>query len=492
MYYLEVLRKELTTTNTYIESKSNKTQIRTEHAKTLKDFNIPLTNPSLPTIYWLPKLHKSPYKSRFIANSSHCSLKDLSIHISSALTAVKSHLINYCKTAYINSGVNYFWSINNSTEVLEKINSCNNVTSISSYDFSTLYTSLPHDQIKKDLKKLIKWCFDREKSQFIATRYDKSFFTDKPYDTNYKSWTCNELCMAITFLIDNIFVEFDNRIYRQVIGIPMGTNCAPLIADLFLFCQERNFMDRLVKNKKLDLIESFNRTSRYLDDILNINNPKFEKYIPDIYPKELLLTKANLIDNHVSFLDLDLKINASGTIESKIYDKRDDFGFPIVNFPWLDGDVPRAPCYGIYISQLVRFARACSNVNDFHSRNLLLSSKLISQGYRYHKLRKTFGKFYKNYKELLLKFGAISFYDYVTHGIAQPKFYGDLVLKLRKVANNANFQTSCRKIIKKFLYRKYDKYVIRQTLLMVEGTYTTFNLSSLFPCTLTGNALGNQ
>ena len=84
------------------------------------------------------------------------------------------------------------------------------------------------------------------------------------------------------------------------------------------------------------------------------------------------------------------------------------------------------------------------------------------------------------------------FYDYVTHGIAQPKFYGDLVLKLRKVANNANFQTSCRKIIKKFLYRKYDKYVIRQTLLMVEGTYTSFNLSSLFPCTLTGNALGNQ
>ena len=96
------------------------------------------------------------------------------------------------------------------------------------------------------------------------------------------------------------------------------------------------------------------------------------------------------------------------------------------------------------------------------------------------------------YKELLLKYGAISFYDFVTHGIAQPKFYGDLVLKLRKVVNNVNFRSSCSRIIKKFLYRKYDKDVIRQTLLMIEGTYTTFNLSSLFPCTLTGNARGNQ
>ena len=85
IYYLEVLRKELTTTSAYIKSTSNKTQILAEHSKILKDFNIPLTKPALPSIYWLPKLHKRPYKSRFIANSSHCSLNDLSIHISSAI-----------------------------------------------------------------------------------------------------------------------------------------------------------------------------------------------------------------------------------------------------------------------------------------------------------------------------------------------------------------------------------------------------------------------
>ena len=98
----------------------------------------------------------------------------------------------------------------------------------------------------------------------------------------------------------------------------------------------------------------------------------------------------------------------------------------------------------------------------------------------------------ENFTKTTFQFGATSFYDFVTHGIAQAKFYGDLVLKLRKVANNVDFRFSCRRIIKRFLFRKYDKLVIRQTLLMVEGTYTTFNLSSLFPCTLTGNAGGNQ
>ena len=80
----------------------------------------------------------------------------------------------------------------------------------------------------------------------------------------------------------------------------------------------------------------------------------------------------------------------NGTASSKIYDKRDDFNFEIVNFPFLDGDVPRSPSHGIYISQLIRFARVCSNVEDFNKRNLFLTAKLLKQGYRYHKIRKAF------------------------------------------------------------------------------------------------------
>ena len=93
----------------------------------------------------------------------------------------------------------------------------------------------------------------------------------------------------------------------------------------------------------MDLINNFNRTSCYLDDILNKNNPDFENYISEIYPKELTLTKANACDIHVAFLNLDLTATISGNVIKQLYDKRDDFGFSIVYFPWLDNDVPRNP-----------------------------------------------------------------------------------------------------------------------------------------------------
>ena len=99
--------------------------------------------------------------------------------------------------------------------------------------------------------------------------------------------------------------------------------------------------------------------------------------VGQIYPTELQLNKANSSDTEAPFLDLNLPIT-NGIVSSKIYDKRDDFNFEIVNFPFFDGDVPRSPSYGVYISQLIRFARVCSNVDDFNSRNLFLTAKLFN------------------------------------------------------------------------------------------------------------------
>ena len=124
-------------------------------------------------------------------------------------------------------------------------------------------------------------------------------------------------------------------------------------------------------------------TSRYLDDIFTIDNPEFDKHIPDKYPAELKLNKAKTSDKEISFLDLYIKVIGSD-IHTSVYDKRDLFGFSIVNFPWLSGDVPRLPSYGIYISQLVRFARCCTRVLDFHSKNLQITSKLLIPPYFIH------------------------------------------------------------------------------------------------------------
>ena len=224
-------------------------------------------------MYWLPKLHKKTYKARFIANSSSCTTTELSKLLTSCLTAVKNHVIRYCEKVYERSGKHLFWSIKNTGEVLNKLKSRGfRATSLSTYDFSTLYTTLPHNLIKEKFINLIEWTFKRE-------------------------------------------------------GSPSTSKS----------------------------------TSRYLDDLLNIDNPYFEGMVNRIYPPELQLNKANTSDTEAPFLDLHLSIS-NGFVSSKIYDKRDDFDFDIVNFPFLDGDGPRSTSYGVYISQLILFARVSSHV----------------------------------------------------------------------------------------------------------------------------------
>ena len=115
-------------------------------------------------------------------------------------------------------------------------------------------------------------------------------------------------------------------------------------------------MKDLSSDNQADVIKAFNSTSRYLDDLLNIDNPYFEGMVIQFYPPELQLNKANISDTEFLFLDLHLFIS-NGFVSSKIYDKHDDFDFDKVNFPFLDGDVPRRPSYGVYISQLIRFAQ---------------------------------------------------------------------------------------------------------------------------------------
>ena len=221
------------------------------------------------------------------------------------------------------------------------------------------------------------------------------------------TWNTKSNINIIQYHLDNIYIRFGTKLYRQIVGIPMGTNCAPLVADLFLFCYERDFMTSLSDVKQAEMIEMI------------------EGMVNRIYPPELQLNKANISDTEAPFLDLHWSIS-NRFVSAKIYDKRDDFDFDIVHFPFLDGDVPRSTSYGVYISQLIRFARASSHVADFNASNKSLTAKLLQQGYRYHKLRKTFSKFYRRHNELVSKFNV---------GLKHfciKEFYGDLIYKFKK------------------------------------------------------------
>ena len=159
----------------------------------------------------------------------------------------------------------------------------------------------------------------------------------------------------------------------------MGTNSAPLLADLFLHTFEYDFMVKTMKHDITKAIQ-FSNTFRYIDDLFSINNEDFGNYISAIYPPELQLTDTSTSSTEVCYLDTHIKTGGTNTpFRISIYDKRDDFTFRIFNFPHMDSNIPANPAYGIYISQLVRYARICTSKVDFMNRLRGLSLRLRQQ-----------------------------------------------------------------------------------------------------------------
>ena len=185
----------------------------------------------------------------------------------------------------------------------------------------------------------------------------------------------------------------------------MGTNCAPLLADIFLYSYEADFIQSLLSTGKKHLASRFNLTYRYINDVLSINNPEFENYLGQIYPAELEIKDTTESTTSASNLDLLLSIGRDGQLHTSIYDKRDDFNFHITNFPFLSSNIPSSPAYGVFISQLIRYARACSSYEYFTLRARRLSSKLLKQGYLVERLKSSFRKFYGRYGDLVEQYG---------------------------------------------------------------------------------------
>ena len=181
------------------------------------------------------------------------------------------------------------WKLKNSTNLLSSLGhlGVHRATSIQTFDFSTLYTSIPHDLLKSRMNNIINNAFKHKNG---ATRYNhikvsrnKSYFTSDPLngDNEYT----DDICKMTEFLVDNIYVRFGGQLFRQMVGIPMGTYCAPLWADLFLYPYENEFLDKLIKEGKRKLARTFNLSYRYIDDLISFNNKRFKEFISDIYPK---------------------------------------------------------------------------------------------------------------------------------------------------------------------------------------------------------------
>ena len=189
-------------------------------------------------------------------------------------------------------------------------------------------------------------------------------------------------------------------------------------------------------------------------------------------------------DAKASFLDLHLS-KPDGFVKTKIYDKRDDFDFDNVNFPFLDGDVSCSASYGVYISQLIRFARVSSHVDDFNTRNKVLTAKLLRQGYRYHKLRKAFSKFYRQHFDRVSKYN-VGLKTLFLQGLSEPEFYDNLLYKFRKIIGKNDFPYHFKKIIVRYKKVGYNINVMRQTTCLVVNTINVYSLAYLFNSTTVG------
>ena len=224
----------------------------------------------------------------------------------------------------------------NSKELLEnlKAQSLHSVNSIKSFDFSTLYTTIPHDKLKSKSKEIINQCFfhknGNRRFQYVVIGYKDTYFVRDHFDAPTKipssryhkdAWISNR----------QYFVEFGGRIFQQTIGIPMGTKCAPLHADLFLYSYEAEFVQCLLQAGKKHLVQQFNFTYRYINDVLSLKNTKFAEYLEFIYPRELEIKETTDTEASSSYLDCYLYID-NGKLATRLYDNGMTSIFPLLTF----------------------------------------------------------------------------------------------------------------------------------------------------------------
>ena len=341
----------------------------------------------LPGIYWIPKKHKHPTGKRFIIASKHCSTKLISKSISLVFKLIYRQIENFHTKSKFLSNYNKFWVLQNCDPVLESLNRINkkkNAKSISTFDFSTLYTKIPHDKLIKELTEVIDFVFDAGSSKYIViSQNDKAYWSrTKPKSSIF--FSKSSLKTAVKHLIKNCFFKAGNVVMCQVIGIPMGIDPAPFWANLFLYQYEQRYMTRLIEQDKVKA-RHFHSTKRFIDDLCAVNDGNmFESVYREIYPDELEL-KVEHSGSHASFLNLDISIK-DGVFVYKLFDKRDAFPFSIVRMPHIDSNMPESIFYSSFVGEFLRIARSTLLFKDLKEKSHIFIQRMRAQGATVSKL----------------------------------------------------------------------------------------------------------
>ena len=348
-------------------------------------------------------------------------MTELSEKVGMCLKVLLKSSKNYSKfdSKYKKHNKSYF-IIDDKKEVINFIDQSNNLNnkhkSIATYDFKTLYTSIPHNLLKEKLKCFVEYIFKRKGKKFISPTNKNAYFTNK---SNNVGFSIEQLIECVNYVIDNSYIIFNKKIYQQVVGIPMGTNCAPHLANIFLHMYEMNFINSLNDDGKYKVASLLNNTFRYQDDCLILNDCKqFNRYLDTIYPDVMVLEKTNVTEVECNYLDLCIKLGDDKKFNYKSYDKRDDYNFDVIRYPNLSGNIPFSPAYGVFLSQCKRFLEINNCLDNFIADIRELQSRLVKQGFSKLKLKDRFYTFANNNFHTWSKFG----YDIREKGTVDKMF----------------------------------------------------------------------
>ena len=400
-FYALVLCKELGITgpesSTYTQVNQNLDEVIKQQCSTLKEsFNLAVDDnmQTLPDIYWTPKLHKNPTKFRFIIASKYCTQKGLSKNVSSVFSLFNKQIETYNRKSHYYSGVKSYWIISNRDPVLDTVRksvSRKSAKCVSSFDFSTLYTKIPHDKLLDVLYKIIDFVFKGGTKDRVAINGQGTAYWAGKNSRVRNYFTKDSIKNAVTFLITNCYFKLGNKLFRQDIGIPMGSDPAPFFANLFLYHYESNWLKKMQKTNNT-IARKFGNVFRYIDDLLALNDGQsFQSYYHQIYPEELQLTKENSSSVETNFLDLQITVD-EGIFKTRLYDKRDNFGFNITRLPYKDSNIPCKMFYSSIAAECLRICRSTSSVEQTVTTINVLFSRMYNQGAERSKIKNSVSK----------------------------------------------------------------------------------------------------
>jgi hypothetical protein len=362
-------------------------------------------------MYMTGKMHKTVPKMRFLAASFGCVTKTLSALLTKVLRqCYKQH--QHLNTLRTNkTGINHLWIADSKEVVLKRLDELNEERkgrNVDTYDFETLYTNIPHKKLKAHICRIIQEAYDSQAIHdnprlYISTASREGKWVAKPSKSTH-TIDCKTAKELVCLLIDNIYVKVGGRNFKQTLGIPMGTDCAPFLANLYLYALESSWIKKMLEEKQFHILQYFKHCFRYIDDLATFNNDGWmERVCEEIYGEMKLNRESEDSGKAAHFLEVDMTVE-NGYIHTQLYDKRDDFGFKVVTFPTFPTNIPVGSAHGLLIAQVVRYATVCDSLAIFHSRVQTLTHKLLLKGYHKDLRKRRCLSFVETNQALLLKY----------------------------------------------------------------------------------------